>query len=201
MSTPRDTKAQARAERAERPAWRQRRSPGHRAFDRPDRSRGLGQVPNVRFAIGGYIRIFPRGFFPFDLGLSHYFTAPEPVPEGGAVVFGLTTASLTACPWSFLTTDLRGCVGLEGGVLASEPRDLAQTGENSLAPVLSIVVGLVFRPRIVGPLHLRAALLAGVPLLQHEFVYQARMAAFPRSSRQPFTGALISAWGLLFDRQ
>jgi len=172
-------KAQARAESQEQQSNGTGAPPGTGLSLDPIGAAGVGQMPNVRVALGGYLRIFPRHVFPFDLGLAHYFVATEPVPEGGGVDFSLTTVSLTGCPWSFLTTDLRGCVGFEGGVLASAPRALAQTGPRSTDPVLSILVGLVFRPRIAGPLHLRAALLAGVPLLQHEFVYQALDGGFP----------------------
>lgn len=134
----------------------------------------LGQVPGVRVAAGGYVRIFPRGLVPFEAGFAHYFVGTEPVEEGGSVDFELTTGSLTACPWTFFSPELRGCLGLEGGVLTAVPKGLAVTEDPSSDAVLNIVLAAVYRPRIVGPLHLRLGVLVGVPLLQHEFVYQAQ---------------------------
>jgi hypothetical protein len=34
-------------------------------------------------------------------------------------------------------------------------------------------VALLYRPRLAGPVHLRAALQAGVPLIQHSFEFEA----------------------------
>lgn len=140
---------------------------------------GAGQLPGVRLAIGGSVRVAPPGMFPIEAGFLRYLSASTEVPGGGAVDFELTTGSLTACPWSFVSSDLRGCVGLEGGVLGSTPHGLARSGEPGRDFVLNILVGAVYRPRIAGPLHARIALLAGVPLLQHEFVYQARDGSSP----------------------
>lgn len=134
----------------------------------------VGQLPDVRFAIGGYLRMFPRGLLPVEVGGAYYLTSRDTVPEGGSVRFELATASLTGCPWTFLSDDLRGCIGIEGGILTASPSGLAVTAKRTTDPVLNIVFAAVYRPRLVGPLHLRAGLILGVPMLQHEFLYQAR---------------------------
>lgn len=134
----------------------------------------VGQLPGVRFAVGGYFRIFPRDLIPVEAGASYYFTSREEVREGGSVRFELVTASLTGCPWTVLSEDLRGCIGLEGGFLTASPSGLAVTTTRTTDPVLNILFAGIYRPQIVGPLHLRAALTVGVPILQHEFLYQAR---------------------------
>jgi hypothetical protein len=134
----------------------------------------VGQLPDVRLAVGGYFRIFPRSLMPVEAGAAYYLTSTDEVPEGGSVRFELVTASLTGCPWTFLSEDLRGCLGLEGGFLTATPRDLAVTYERTTDPVLNILFAAVYRPQIAGPLHLRAGLIVGVPVLQHEFLYQAQ---------------------------
>lgn len=134
----------------------------------------VGQLPDVRFAAGGYLRVFPRNLMPVEAGFAYYFTNSDSVPEGGSVTFELTTASLTGCPWTFLSEDLRGCIGLEGGLLIATPSNLAVTAKRTTDPVLNILFAAVYRPQIVGPLHLRAGVIVGVPVLQHEFLYQAR---------------------------
>lgn len=133
----------------------------------------IGQLPDVRFAAGGYVRIFPRGLLPVEVGFAYYFVSTAAVPEGGFVDFELVTGSLTGCPWTLVSDDLRVCVGIEGGLLTATPQGLAITEDRSTDPVLNIVVAAVYRPRIVGPLHLRAGVILGVPVLQHEFIYQA----------------------------
>ncbi len=134
----------------------------------------VGQLPDVRVAIGGYFRVFPRNLIPVEVGAAYYLTSTDEVPQGGTVRFELVTASLTGCPWTFLSEDLRGCIGLEGGFLTATPRDLAVTYNRTTEPVLNILFAAVYRPQIVGSLHLRAGLIVGVPVLQHEFLYQAR---------------------------
>jgi hypothetical protein len=134
----------------------------------------VGQLPDVRFAVGGYFRVFPRSLMPVEAGAAYYLTSTDAVPEGGSVRFELMTASLTGCPWTFLSEDLRGCLGLEGGILKATPRNLAVTAQRTVDPVLNIIFSAVYRPQIAGPLHLRAGLTVGVPVLQHEFLYQAR---------------------------
>jgi hypothetical protein len=134
----------------------------------------VGQLPDVRFAVGGYFRIFPRDLLPVEAGAAYYLTGRDEVPEGGSVRFELVTASLTGCPWMVLSEDLRGCIGLEGGILTASPSGLAVTAKRTTDPVLNILFAGVYRPQIVGPLHLRAAVTIGVPILQHEFLYQAR---------------------------
>jgi len=134
----------------------------------------VGQLPDVRLAVGGYFRVFPRDLIPVEAGAAYYFTSRDSVRDGGSVRFELVTASLTGCPWTVLSEDLRGCIGIEGGVLTATPNGLALTAERSTDPVLNILFAGVYRPQIVGPLHLRAAVIVGVPILQHEFLYQAR---------------------------
>jgi hypothetical protein len=134
----------------------------------------VGQLPDVRFAVGGYFRVFPRSLIPVEAGAAYYFTSTAGVPQGGSVRFELMTASLTGCPWTFLSDDLRGCIGIEGGLLTATPRNLAITAERTTDPVLNILFAAVYRPQIAGPLHLRAGLIVGVPVLQHEFLYQTR---------------------------
>lgn len=134
----------------------------------------VGQLPDVRFAVGGYFRVFPRSLMPVEAGAAYYLTSTDAVPEGGSVRFELMTVSLTGCPWTFLSKDLRGCLGLEGGILGATPRNLAVTARRTIDPVLNIIFAAIYRPQIVGPLHLRAGLTVGVPVLQHEFLYQAR---------------------------
>jgi hypothetical protein len=134
----------------------------------------IGQLPDVRLAVGGYFRVFPRDLVPIEVGAAYYFTSRDEVREGGSVRFELATASLTGCPWTVLSQDLRGCLGIEGGVLTAAPSGLAVTAERSTDPVLNILFAAVYRPHIVGPLHVRAAAILGVPILQHEFLYQAR---------------------------
>jgi hypothetical protein len=134
----------------------------------------VGQLPGVRFAVGGHFRMFPRALIPVEAGGAYYFTGRDEVPEGGSVSFELVTASLTGCPWTVISEDLRVCIGLEGGFLTARPSGLAVTAERTTDPVLNILFAGVYRPQIVGPLHLRAAMTIGVPILQHEFLYQAR---------------------------
>jgi hypothetical protein len=159
----------------------------------------LGQLPGVRFGLGGYLRITPRGLWPIELGGAHYFVASESVAEGGAVDFQLTTGSLTGCPWDLYAAELRGCAGLEGGVIRAIPRDLAVTGSATSDPVLNLLLGLVYRPRVVGQLHLRIALLAAVPVVQHEFAYRAQDGSFPTLFQtSPIHGRADLGLGLSF---
>jgi hypothetical protein len=159
----------------------------------------LGQLPGMRFGLGGYLRITPRGLWPIELGGAHYFVASESVDEGGVVDFELTTGSLTGCPWDLYAAQLHGCVGLEGGVIRASPRALAVTGSPSSDPVLNLLLGLVYRPRIAGPLHLRIALLAAVPIVQHEFAYQAQDGSFPTLFQtSPIHGRADLGLGLSF---
>lgn len=137
-------------------------------------SAGVGQLPDVRLAVGGYFRVFPRELVPVEAGGAYYISGSAEVPEGGSVRFELATASLAGCPWTVLTEDLRVCIGLEGGILTATPSGLAVSAKRTTDPVLNILFAGVYRPRIVGPLHLRAAVTLGVPILQHEFLYQAR---------------------------
>jgi len=159
----------------------------------------LGQLPNVRIAVGGYLRITPQGLWPLELGGAHYFTGREQVPEGGSVSFRLTTFSLSGCPWDLYAAQLLTCAGLEGGLISAKPQGLAVTGDATTDPVLNLLLGLIYRPRIAGPLHLRVALLAGVPILQHEFAYQAQDGSFPTLFQtSPIHGRAELGLGLSF---
>jgi hypothetical protein len=135
---------------------------------------GAGQLPGVRLAAGGSLRFAPRALFPIELGAMHYFaSASRASGAAGTVELELTALRLAGCPWTLFAPQLRACVGVEVGVLSADPEGFAVTARASRDFVVNVELGALYRPQLLGGLHLRLGVFAGVPLAQRAFVYEA----------------------------
>jgi hypothetical protein len=160
---------------------------------------GLGQLPGLRVALAGYVRLEPAALFPLELGVAHFFEQATEIDQGaGEVRFKLTVVSLSGCPWVLGSELLRACVGLEAGRLDAAPRGLEVTARASRELVVNGLVGALLRPRIAGPLHLRIGLTLAVPFAQRAFVYAAEGGPQTLFRTSPVQGRAEIGAGLSF---
>ncbi len=135
---------------------------------------GLGGLPDLSTLLALHLRAVAPELWPIELELQRWLSSTAELAGGaGAVDFELLAAALSACPWIVLVPDARLCLGAQVGLLSATPRGLAVSASRSRDATIDATVGLVYRPRLAGALHLRVELVAAVPLIQHSFVFEA----------------------------
>jgi hypothetical protein len=161
---------------------------------------GLGELPVLTPAIAAHVRVVPPELWPIELSAQRSLVSTAELRRGaGALDMELLAAGLTACPWTLLSQDARLCVGARVGVLTVAPRDLAVPAAKSREAAFDLTIGVAYRPRIVGPLHFRMEVQGGVPLIQHQLVYEARDGTQTRAfSTAPVVGQAELGLGLTF---
>jgi hypothetical protein len=136
---------------------------------------GLGQLPGAGFGVAAHAQLIAPDVWPFDFGVSWF--ASHTVATGGVGSgrgsFGLVLGTVATCPWSpswFRAFSL--CGGAELGVVRAEPAGFVKTAARSQAIVADLMGAGVVRVRVLDELHLRAAALLAIPLLQHRYLYR-----------------------------
>jgi hypothetical protein len=135
---------------------------------------GFGRLPGVAAGAGGYVLIAPPSGWTFQAGAQIWPARTATAQDApGRARFDLMLGSIALCP--FEPTFVRAlalCGGAEIGRLRVEPSGFASRNRATSDVVVNLLALALWRPQLVGSLHLRAALALDLPLVQHSYTFQ-----------------------------
>jgi hypothetical protein len=131
---------------------------------------GLGQLPGMGLAGAGYLHLLLPRFGVLEAGVARWMGAEaRPDSRMGMLELDLLSAVVHVCPWQVVLPEARLCAGAEVGLMSARPSGFEVTGDASDDVVASALATLRYRPRIAGPLRMRIALTALLPLVQRAY--------------------------------
>ena len=133
---------------------------------------GLGVTPRVgaEAHLAGTLWLTPE--MALELTVNRYWSQTLPI-AGGRLRFGLFGGGAVLCPWRLFVPDAQLCLGGELAWLHVTSDKFPRPGTDTRDLLLNAQVAAVYRKKIAGPLALRLAAVAEVPLIQRGYEVEA----------------------------
>ena len=135
---------------------------------------GIGHVPGLGFGVAAHVALTPPDAWPIEAGLVLFpVTTERPEGASGSVRFDALAATLALCPWQpEWWRALALCAGAELGRLHVQSEGFPEGAVNTNDAIASLTGSARIAAPLFGPLALRFALIAGVPIAQHRYTVE-----------------------------
>ena len=122
-----------------------------------------------------YVVVRPPDAFPIEIGALLLPSATESAGNvSGQARFALLLGSLSACPVEPAWLPAAAlCAGAEVGQIEVEGSGFAEDNRSVSDVVANLLVSALYRPELVGGLHLRVAAVLAAPLIQRSYAFEA----------------------------